>query len=100
MKPYAFHPAAQLEVDEATAYYRFNNPAVSRNFLDEMSKIILEIRAAPHRLPFESGTRIQRRVFRRFPYKLLYRNDSQEIYILAIAHTSRRPGYWKSRIVG
>jgi toxin ParE1/3/4 len=98
VKPYAFHPEAQLEADGAAAYYHFKNPVSSRDFIEEMSKLILEIREAPQRWPFETGTPIQRRVFRRFPYTLLYRNDLHPIYIIAIAHTSRRPGYWKKRI--
>ena len=44
------------------------------------------------------GARIQRLHFRRFPFTVYYRDDLHEIYILAIAHTSRRPGYWKSRM--
>lgn len=33
----------------------------------------------------------------RFSYKLVYRVREHDLYIVAIAHTSRRPGYWKGR---
>jgi hypothetical protein len=33
----------------------------------------------------------------RFPYRVIYRVRDEDIYIVAIAHTSRRPGYWKDR---
>jgi toxin ParE1/3/4 len=98
LKAYSFHPEAQLEADGASAYYsQLENPA-AQGFLDGLTGIVLEIRSAPQRWPFESGTKIQRRVFRRFPHILFYENNLHEIYILALAHTSRRPGHWKSRI--
>ena len=32
-----------------------------------------------------------------FPYKVVYRICPQDTYVVAVAHTSRRPGYWKNR---
>ena len=32
-----------------------------------------------------------------FPYKVAYRIREQDIYVVAVAHTSRRPDYWKGR---
>jgi hypothetical protein len=34
---------------------------------------------------------------RRFPFSLIYRVDRDTIAILAVAHHSRRPGYWRRR---
>ncbi len=43
------------------------------------------------------GTR--RYLLKRFPFLLIYREMSESrIEIVAFAHTSRRPEYWKSRI--
>ena len=33
----------------------------------------------------------------RFPYKVVYRERVDDVYIVAIAHSSRRPGYWRNR---
>jgi len=33
----------------------------------------------------------------RFPYSVIYRIDNESIFILAIAHSSRGPGYWRHR---
>ena len=33
----------------------------------------------------------------RFPYSLIYRIQGDEIRVIAIAHHSRRPGYWMGR---
>ena len=35
----------------------------------------------------------------RFPYSIYYRLSSDEIGILAVTHQSRRPDYWRCRLV-
>ena len=32
-----------------------------------------------------------------FPYRIAYRVRDHDIYVIAVAHTSRRPNYWKHR---
>jgi toxin ParE1/3/4 len=34
---------------------------------------------------------------RRFPYVLVYRERTNESQVIAFAHTSRMPGYWRPR---
>jgi hypothetical protein len=34
----------------------------------------------------------------KFPYGLLYRIEPARIYIVAVMHLHRRPGYWRSRL--
>ena len=41
------------------------------------------------------GTRIL--ALHNFPYSLIYRIQGDEIRVIAIAHHSRRPGYWVGR---
>lgn len=33
----------------------------------------------------------------RYPYGIIYRVDGAEILIVALAHTSRQPEYWRGR---
>ncbi len=33
-----------------------------------------------------------------FPYSLVYAIRSDEVVVIALAHHSRRPGYWKDRL--
>jgi hypothetical protein len=35
---------------------------------------------------------------RRFPYDIVVRERVDEIIVVAVAHQSRRPGYWKNRL--
>ena len=35
---------------------------------------------------------------RRFPYAVVYIELDNEIRVLAVAHTSREPGFWRGRL--
>ena len=52
------------------------------------------------RYPQQSATHMlqtRRAVFGKFPFAIIYRDMLDEIQIIAVAHTSRRPGYWRRR---
>ena len=34
-----------------------------------------------------------------FPFSLLYINGADYLWVVAVAHGSRKPGYWKQRVV-
>jgi len=59
--------------------------------LDNMAKY-------PRRYPYWQKTRFQRCVLARFPYAIFYEAEPTRVHVLALARTSRRPGYWKKRI--
>jgi hypothetical protein len=50
-------------------------------------------------LQWAKGTKRDARVLalHNFPYSLVYRIQGDEIRIVAVAHHSRRPGYWVER---
>jgi plasmid stabilization system protein ParE len=98
LKPISFHPEARDEADAAALYYHQRNPVVARDFLFSVERISHEIQAAPQRWPFEGETGVQRRQVRGFLFTVFYVNLTTVIVILAIAHTSRRPGYWRPRL--
>jgi hypothetical protein len=55
-----------------------------------------------HRFPLAAAQWRHRRDLRvyvldRFSFTIPYQIASEEIVILALAHTSRRPGYWSRR---
>jgi hypothetical protein len=37
-------------------------------------------------------------IVRVFPYSVIYMVDQDEIFIFAIAHAKRHPGYWMLRV--
>jgi plasmid stabilization system protein ParE len=92
-----FHPAAELELLEAEDWYARRSRTAARAFFHEVALVVESALAAPERWPlFLHDTR--RVVFPRFPYSLIYRLRDQRLQVVAVAHQSRRPGYWKNRI--
>jgi toxin ParE2 len=88
---------AQQELDEAISYYNGQLPGLGDAFLLEVVATIERIRRFPdgwHPL----GENIRRCRLRRFPYGLIYQPDTNEVIIVAVAHSHRRPSYWRDRL--
>lgn len=41
---------------------------------------------------------VRRRLVPKFPYQVIYYADDTDLVVVAIAHTSRKPNYWQSRL--
>ena len=99
MKRPDLHPEAEFEIGEALAYYRNNAPADIADDLDaRIESALVDIGGHPGRYPFWERTVARRYILSRFPYVVFYRERPGNTLILAFAHTSRRPGCWKTRI--
>ncbi len=92
MRALRFHPDAEEELTEARDWYEARSPVAAQAFVLEVDHAIDRILEAPLRYPV--GGRGERRfVLDRFPYTILYRVRNDHVFITAIAHQSRRPGY-------
>jgi plasmid stabilization system protein ParE len=92
-----FLPAARAEFFDALARYTSENPTLGADFLAEVERATQRISTFPdHGSPYLGGTR--RVLLRRFRYSVVYEPGSDESVIVAVAHHSRRPGYWRGRI--
>ena len=97
MKPHAFHPAAAEEYADAANYYTQISPELGGRFYDEMERLIQDVRSDPKRFRhFDPPA--QRHFSTVFPYAVIYAEQPDRIWILAMMHMKRRPGYWKSRV--
>lgn len=92
-----FHRLAKKEVRSAESWYRARNADAATRFRLMVERTANRIAAAPDTYPFVRGQYRQLRVTG-FPYVLIYRvRDDQSVMVVAVAHTSRRPGYWQRR---
>ena len=90
------HPAAIIEAADAARWYRQRNEEAAEAFLTALESAIDHIAEAPLQYPlYSAGTRRCR--LRRFPFSIIYRLTGNEIQVLAVAHTRRRPAYWTDR---
>ena len=45
---------------------------------------------------FKYGFR--RYILTRFPFSVIYKEEKEKIYIIAVMHNSRKPNYWMERV--
>ena len=92
-----FHQEATEEYDAAFDWYLERSPNAALRFDEEVDFALAQISAAPTR--WAGGPHSTRRyLLRQFPFTLIYRERAANIQIIAVAHTSRKPGYWKQRL--
>lgn len=96
-KRYRLHPLAWEEIDDADNWYRQRNVEASNDFVAEVFDAIKSIRLAPRRWP-EYIYKTRRFVLDRFPYAIIYLDTPELVDIVAVAHSKRKPGYWKRRL--
>ncbi|MBI2434539.1 MAG: type II toxin-antitoxin system RelE/ParE family toxin [Candidatus Hydrogenedentes bacterium] len=91
------HPGAQSDLDEAAEFSRNTaDVALSKSFLEGFDQSSAMLQRYPQLGScWRSGRR--RLVMQRFPYSIIYSVSADEIRILAVAHQSRRPNYWRQR---
>ena len=95
-RPLLFHPEARRDFVEAIDWYAERSPNAARAFQEAVKSAGLAISKAPELWPtYLLGTR--RYLLKRFPFALVYRLTDEQIQIIAVAHGSRRPGYWADR---
>jgi toxin ParE1/3/4 len=78
-------------------YLELQAEGLGRRFFSEVLRAENLIAQFPESAP-EIAAGIRKRVLRKFPYSLIYTVESEELLILAVAHHSRRPRYWVSRV--
>jgi plasmid stabilization system protein ParE len=96
MTPVEHHPLAEQELTAAALYYEERATGPGSDFLSEIERTEAFLAQFPVAGRILSGG--NRRVsLRRFPYHLIFRIDGDRLFILAVAHHRRAPGYWQSR---
>jgi len=90
------HPAATAELEDSADWYAQRSHAAVRGFAVAVDDALAKIERDPHRF-VKIDSRHQSCNRERYPFQVVYRDDGDRIYIIAIAHTSRRPGYWRDR---
>lgn len=92
-----FHPEAIAEFDAAVDWYRERSEQAAEAFVAEVEHAIVKIAEHPSIwTEYLHGTR--KYLLRRFPYLLIYVFYETKVQVVAVAHGSRRPGYWKARL--
>lgn len=94
---YWLHPEADLDLREAAEFYREQaGEGLAQALLTEFEQSV-DLLLRHHGLGALWRRGKRRVVMRRFPYSIIYTVAGEELRILAVAHQSRRPDYWRGR---
>lgn len=97
MKPYVFHPEASEEYAQAAKYYAAITPELGGRFYDEIERLIVEVRRQPERF-FKFSPPAPRVLTHTFPCSVVYLDEADCVWIAAVMHAKRQPGYWRQRL--
>ncbi|MDE0405403.1 MAG: type II toxin-antitoxin system RelE/ParE family toxin [Nitrospira sp.] len=87
---------AFLELRNATAFYEDSQPGLGKAFLASVEAATEEIVQHPLRWRKIKG-KFRRYLIHGFPYGLIYAVQDDAIYVAAVMHLKRKPGYWVRR---
>ncbi|MGL4514063.1 MAG: type II toxin-antitoxin system RelE/ParE family toxin [Lacipirellulaceae bacterium] len=92
-------PRAESEIAEAILFLDERAPGRGDNFLKALDATIGRVLGRPRQFGFYEGAPLRnplrRAIVERFPYLVLFHADDVEVVVVAVAHASRRPGYWE-----
>ena len=95
-------PAADGDAIAAAIWYEDQQPGLADDFFAEMQHAYSQIQLSPMSAPvlehYSGSHQIRRRLMRRFPFAVVYLCRLDEILVVAVAHTRRRPLYWLDRL--
>ena len=93
----SFHPEAERVLVDGARFYEEMAQRLGLAFVSEVQRASVLITENPG-LGQKLDPLFRRVLLRRFPYSVVYQAGESEIYVVAIAHQSRRPDYWNSRV--
>lgn len=92
-----YDPAARAELIEAAAYYEECRQGLGKTFLSEVERAVTRLSDKPLRWR-KIGGRFRRCLVKQFPYGIIYAVEGKDIFVAAVMHLKRKPGYWRKRI--
>ena len=97
MSSVRFIAEARLEFLAEVAYYKNIQPDLGTRFSKAVEAATARMLAFPlSGSPAVASTR--RVLLHGFPFALFYLSEGNDLVVIAVAHTSRKPNYWGCRV--
>jgi len=96
MADVTFLPDAEADYQAALAWYCARSPKAAAGFETAVAEAVQDIAANPD-LYGLLDDRHRRCPLRRYPYGLVYRVESADVLVIAVAHSRRSATYWQGR---
>lgn len=92
-----FHPSISGEIQNSYDWYQKQADGLGDDFINELE---LSYQAITR---FPKAWAIFRKDFRRyllarFPFSVIYRENADIIYVVAVMHNHKKPDYWLDRL--
>lgn len=102
MTPVRYHPAARDELRAAIRDGEAERTGRGALLEAAVSHLLRRLRRLPGSAPrwprLRGSFEVRKAIVKRHPYLVVYTLLPEQIVILAIAHTRKKPGYWRERI--
>ena len=89
-------PEAEDDLAVAKAWYNRQRAGLGEEFIEQVEKALHRISDMPE-LASEVYPGVRRVVLRRFPYGIFYRDDEDQVAVIAVYHSKRDPKGWQER---
>jgi hypothetical protein len=76
---------------------RKSPPDLGVRFYREMERLIRDVCAHPERFR-KFDPPVRRHFSAQFPYAVIYLEKPDHVWIVALMHMKRKPGYWRERL--
>lgn len=97
MRPVALLRAAQDDIRRAARFYEDRADGLGAEFIAEVEHALDLLTQNP-----QLGTVLRRGarrlLVRRFPYLVIYREETARVLVLAVGHQRRHPDFWLNRL--
>jgi plasmid stabilization system protein ParE len=97
MKSVKYHRLAENELIESARFYERRRTYLGEAFLDRIEESLAQIQTNPD---WGRAGKLRSRSWKvlRFPFRIIYLEQPDRIWIVAVAHLSRKPDYWSTRL--
>ena len=97
MKSLSFHPEITEDIKASYEWYEEQSAGLGLSFVDELEKSYEAISNFPKSWsPFRFG--FKRYILSRFPFSVVYKEEQETIFVIAVMHNSRNPKFWEARL--
>ena len=98
MKDILHDPEAQCDIFAAVRFYEGCQQDLGARFLRALASTIQKIAERPESFAHYDDPPVRSCRIPKFPYQVLFVDDEEAVWIVAVAHLSRKPGWWRHRL--
>ena len=91
-----YHDGARADSDDSFDWYAKRSEEAAIGFVSAVDEAMVRIMANPERCP-KTLAECRCCSLKKYPFRVVFREEYDRIVVIAVAHAKRRPGYWKDR---